>query len=43
VDVETKDSSVVPAETVTRYRVTMVILVAMVAVLLLVILILTLK
>jgi serine/threonine protein kinase len=43
VNLETKDLSVVPAETVTRYRVTLVVLVAAVAVLLLVILILTLK
>ncbi|NLH16186.1 MAG: serine/threonine protein kinase [Phycisphaerae bacterium] len=38
VDMETKDSSVVPAETVTRYRVTLVFLVAVVVVLILVIL-----
>ena len=43
VNIETKDTSVVPAETVTRYRVTLVIMVATVAMLLLVILILTLK
>jgi eukaryotic-like serine/threonine-protein kinase len=43
VNIETKDTSVVPAETVTRYRVTLVILVATVAILFLVILILTLK
>ncbi len=43
VNIETKDPSVVPAETVTRYRVTLVVLVATVAILVLVILILTLN